>query len=101
MFFVAGSATGTFPGSFFAGLPVPLNPDFYFLYTVGHPGAPPLAGSFGVLDPFGTAEASFALPPGSAPTLAGLNLHPAYAVLDTTTLQVEAVSPAVPVALVP
>jgi hypothetical protein len=101
LFFLAGSATGTAPGFVFAGLPVPLNPDVYFLYTVNHPGTPPLAGSFGFFDAFGTAEASFALPPGFAPAFAGLVLNHAYAVLDAATLQLEAVSPAIGIELVP
>jgi hypothetical protein len=54
-----------------------------------------------VLDPSGKANAAFALPPGTDPGLAGLVLHHAYCVLDAATLQLEAVSPAVPVTLVP
>jgi len=80
---------------------VPLNPDVYFLYTVTHPGSPPLAASLGVLDAGGKANLAFSLPPGSAATLAGLTLNHACAVLDPATLQLEAVSPAVPVALLP
>ena len=101
LFLLAGSTTGTSPGFTFSGLPVPLNPDAYFLFTVNHPGTPPLAGSFGLLDAFGLAEASFSLPPGSAATLAGLVVNHAYAVLDGATLQLEAVSPAVAVLLDP
>jgi hypothetical protein len=100
-YFLAGSATGTSPGFVLGGLPVPLNPDAYFLHTLSHPGSPPLATSFGVLDAWGKGSSSCALPPGSQATLAGLTLHHAYAVLDAGTLQLEAVSPAVPVALVP
>jgi hypothetical protein len=101
LYFLAGSATGTSPGFVFGGLPVPLNPDAYFLYTLNHPGSPPLATSFGVLDAWAKGSSSFALPPDSPATLAGLTLHHAYAVLGAGTLQVEAISPAVPVGLVP
>jgi hypothetical protein len=101
LYFLAGSATGTSPGFAFGGVPVPLNPDVYFLYTVNHPGSPPLAASLGVLDAGGKANIAFSLPPGSAATLAGLTLNHAYAVLDPATLQLEVVSPAVPVALLP
>ncbi len=101
LYFLAGSATGTSPGFVFSGVSVPLNPDVYFLYTLNHPGIPPLASSFGVLDAWGKGSASFAIPAGTQPSLAGLTLHHAYAVLDPTTLQLDAVSPAVPVALVP
>jgi len=68
---------------------------------VNHPDTPPLAGSFGVLDPWGKGSATLALPAGTQPSLAGLTLNHAYAVLDPSTLQLEAVSPAVPVALLP
>jgi hypothetical protein len=54
-----------------------------------------------VLDAWGKGGASCAFPAGAEPALAGLQLHHAYAVLDAATLQLEAVSPAVPVALVP
>ncbi len=101
LYFLAGSATGTSPGFVFGGLPVPLNPDPYFFYTLNNPGVPPLATSLGVLDAWGKGSASFSVPPGTSATLTGLTLHHAYAVLDAATLQLEAVSPAVPVALVP
>jgi hypothetical protein len=84
-----------------AGLPVPLNPDLYFLYTLNHPGTPPLSTSQGVLDAWGKGSASFPLSPGTQPSLAGLTLNHAYAVLDAATLQLEAVSSAVLVSLVP
>jgi len=101
LFALAGSATGTSPGFFAGGLPVPLNPDVYFLHTIHHLGAPPLVGGLGVLDEFGYAQATFTLAPGTQPSLAGLVLHHAYAVLDGATWQFEAVSGAAPVTLVP
>jgi hypothetical protein len=100
LYALAGSATGTRPGFAFAGFDVPLNLDAYFLHTLAQPGFP-LTQPIGVFDAFGRAHASFALPAGFEPTLAGLTLHHAYAVLDPTTLALEAVSPAVAVALVP
>lgn len=101
LFVVAGSATGAIPGFVFAGLPVPLNPDAYFLHTVNHVGAAPLVDGLGILDADGRAVASFTLPPSSEPTLAGLELHHAYAVLDGITWQFQDVSNAVPVSLEP
>jgi hypothetical protein len=101
LYVLAGSATGTSPGFLLAGKAVPLNADPYFLFSLKHRNAPPLGGSTGVLDASGKANAAFALPPGTDPGLAGLVLHHAYCVLDAATLQVEAVSDAVPVALVP
>ncbi len=100
LYVLAGSATGTRPGFAFAGFDVPLNLDAYFLHTLTQPGFP-LTAPIGVFDAFGRAHASFALPAGFEPTLAGLTLHHAYAVLDPATLALEAVSPAVPVALLP
>jgi hypothetical protein len=41
------------------------------------------------------------IPAGLLPSLADVTLHHAYAVLDAATLQLAAVSSAVPVALVP
>jgi hypothetical protein len=98
----AGSASGTSPGFALAGKSVPLNADAYFLFTAGNLGAPPLASGLGILDASGRADAAFQLPAGVLqPALAGVVLHHAYAVLDGSTLQLEAVSNAVPVALVP
>jgi hypothetical protein len=101
LYFLAGSMTGTSPGFAFGGQSVPLNPDVYFFYTLTHPGTPPLATSFGVLDAWGKGAASFSLPAASEPALAGFVLNHAYGVLDAATLQLEAVSAAVPLALVP
>ena len=98
---VAGTASGTSSGFALGGVAVPLNLDAYFMQTLGHPGAPPLAGSVGLLDANGYAAASFTVPTGTSSALAGLVLHHAYGVLDSATLALEAVSPAVPVALVP
>jgi hypothetical protein len=98
----AGSASGTSPGFAFAGKSVPLNADAYLVFTASNLGAPPLVGGLGLLDASGRADAAFQLPAGVLqPALAGVVLHHAYAVLDGTTLQLEAVSNAVPVALVP
>ncbi len=101
LYFLAGSASGTAPGFAFGAFLVPLNPDAYLGYTLLHPGEVPLPGSFGVLDAYGRATASFTLPAGVATALPGLVLHHAYAVLDAATLAMEAVSPPVPVALAP
>jgi hypothetical protein len=102
LYVFAGSATGTSPGFTFGAISVPLNLDAYFLFTASHPGGPPLVEGLGVFDAFGRANTAFQLPAGVLPpALAGIVLHHAYAVLDPATLQLEAVSPAVPVALVP
>ncbi|MEM7306293.1 MAG: FG-GAP repeat protein [Planctomycetota bacterium] len=101
LYFVAGSASGTAPGFLYQGVAVPLNPDFYFLFGVSHPGAAPLGGSFGPLDGAGSASASFALPAGFDPTLAGTKLHHAALLLDPLQLTALASTEAEPLALVP
>lgn len=74
---VLGSLSGT--ASFSLGIvDVPLTVDAYFLYTLAHPGAPPLVGGLGVLDGEGRAEADFTLPEGLGPELAGLTTHHAF-----------------------
>jgi hypothetical protein len=98
----AGSASGTSPGFALGGVSVPLNLDAYFVFTASNLGAPPLNAGLGILDAFGRADAAFQLPAGVLqPALAGVVLHHAYAVLDGATLQLEAVSGAVPVTLLP
>ncbi len=101
LYFVAGSASGTVPGFSFGGVAVPLNPDAYFLFSVAHPGVPPLYGTLGLLDASGFAPAAFALPPGFDPSLAGVVLHHAALLLQPVPLTPLAATPAVPLALVP
>ena len=99
---VAGSASGTTPGLSLGALVVPLNPDVYFgitLATLGTSG--PVFASSGTLSAIGDATATFQLPAGSDPALAGLGVHHAAAIYDATLGQVTAVTNAVPVALVP
>jgi hypothetical protein len=80
-----GSAGGNSPGFGFGGQQVPLNLDFYTLLTLNGPGAL-LTGNFGTLDGSGTAQAAFTLPAASDPTLAGLPVFHACAVLDPLSL---------------
>jgi hypothetical protein len=101
LYWVAGTAHGAAPGFVFGGVAVPLNPDGYFLFTVAHPGTPPLFATLGVLDAGGQALAGFALPPGYAPSLAGITLHHAALILDPSTLSAQTASAAAPLALKP
>jgi hypothetical protein len=78
LYVVLGSLAGTSPGLALGGVTLPLNPDFYLLYTANHPGAPPLAGGLGLLDAGAAAQAVFALPPASFPALVGLAAHHAF-----------------------
>ncbi|MCA8968193.1 MAG: right-handed parallel beta-helix repeat-containing protein [Planctomycetes bacterium] len=64
-----GSASGTVPGFSFGSLHVPLNPDWYFLATLGTPNAPWLPGARGTLDANGRGSMAFVLNSGVlAPT---------------------------------
>lgn len=78
-----GTATGTSPGQPFGPSTLPLNLDPYFLFTLASPGAPPLAGSLGVLDAQGQGTALLTVPPATSPTLAGLLLHHAYVLVGS------------------
>jgi hypothetical protein len=101
LYIVLGSATGTSPGLTFAGKLLTLNIDAYFLKTLNEAGSPPLLQGFGTLDPAGQASASFSLPAGFDPILAGLTLHHGAAVLDPLTLLPLFTSTAFPLELVP
>ena len=83
-YLVLGSVSGTDPG-----VPVPgtslilnLNPDSYFQLTLNNPFGPPIQKAFGTLDALGRATASFALPPGVNPSVAGFDFDHAYVVFD-------------------
>ena len=97
-YLVLGSTAGWTPALPFQGALVPLVPDAYAMHTLAHPNAFPLASSLGVLGAGGTAQAAFALPPGSAPVLIGLELHHAALV---GLGPVRWVTNPVPLALVP
>lgn len=64
-YLILGSASAASGGpSFGTGLDLPLLPDSYLLYTLQHPNSSLLAGSLGVLDGNGDAQAQLFLPPG-------------------------------------
>lgn len=100
-YIVLGSLAGTAPGISAYGFTLPLNLDAYCLWTAGHPGAPPLAGTLGTFDSAGQASASFKLPPGLASSLVGLVAHHAYVAFDGSTGQPLATSNAAPLVFVP
>ena len=88
-----GSVTGTAPATVVGGLSVPLALDAYTNFTLAQPLTPPLVGGFGTLDALGQGAASFVLPAGTAPTLAGTTVHHAYVlVLPTLDFSSNAVS---------
>lgn len=101
LYLVAGSASGTSPGFAFGGVVVPLNPDDHFFATLASPLIPPFSGLLGILDSAGQGAAQITAPPGTSASLAGIVLHHAYLALDTSTLEIGLVSPALPLSLLP
>ncbi|MFT7663467.1 MAG: hypothetical protein ACI87A_001692, partial [Planctomycetota bacterium] len=78
-YFMFGSVTGTSPGLDFGNeVILPLNFDVYLNLILKKPGLSPFGNFIGQLDANGVALASFSLPPGSDPALAGVVLHHAY-----------------------
>ena len=82
LYFLLGSASGTAPGLPIDSVVLPLAADSYFNFTLTSPNSPPLGNSLGLLDASGLASASFNLPIGLSPGLAGLVLNHAYLVFD-------------------
>ena len=100
LYFVIGSTAGTFPGFPFEGVHIPLNLDFYLLYSFTNPNEGPLVSTLGTLSATGTATAQFNLADGGPPAFVGLQLNHAFAAL-TPGLDILFVSDPVPLALAP
>lgn len=101
-YLLLGSTSGNDPGLEIGGLHLPLNaPDAYFDRSRRYPNQPPLSGSMGTLDAEGRATATFTLPGGSKPALAGTTAWHAYLVFDPETREILFASDAVPVTWVP
>jgi hypothetical protein len=97
---IAGSLSGTSPGTPFGGALVPLQFDAYTLLSLELANQPPFTETFGTLDNLGFADALITLPAGSSPALAGLLLHHAFVALSPS-FDVALVSNPVPLALAP
>ena len=82
LYLVLGSLGGTSPSLSIDGLDVPLVVDAYTLLTATKPNKGVLQSTLGVLDGLGRAEAAIAIPAGTNPALAGLQLHHAFLSLD-------------------
>lgn len=84
IYVVVANASGTRPGIFFGGQPIPLNQDQVFNDSISglnpFPGTP-WGNTLGVLDANGRGGALFTMPPGF-PALAGIDLHHVMAVID-------------------
>jgi hypothetical protein len=101
LYLVLGSASGTSPGIPTTGGTVPLNPDLYFTYMLSNPNQGVFSGTFGTIDPWGTALATINLPQGTNPGLAGMLLNHAFVTIDPVTAAVEHVSNSTTLELVP
>ena len=99
-YLVIGSMSGTGPGIPSGGFLVPLVPDVYTSCTLDAPNTPPLAGSLGVLDPQGNAQASFLLPTGMDPALVGAQFHHAFVVIGADSF-LDGVSNPIAIEIVP
>ncbi len=91
-YLLLGSASGTEPGVPVAGGLLPLNLDAWFHFTFANPNNAVLSNSLGVLDAGGSSQAALTLPPIADPSLIGLVVHHAYAVLDASNQKVVFVS---------
>ena len=81
LYLIAGTMSGTSPGLSVGIFFVPLNPDFWFTFTLANPNTPPLAGFQGFLDAAGAATATITIPVGSPPGFAGIVLHHAVGIV--------------------
>lgn len=84
LFVMLGSATGSAPGTVdpVTGIAVPLVLDTYFLDLLVLQGGGVITPFVGWLDANGRASASFAIPPATAPHLAGVTLFHAFVSID-------------------
>ena len=99
-YWILGSVSGTSPGTTAFGVTLPLNFDFYLLYTITHPSTGLIANQTGVLDGFGEAQAVFTVPGGLVdPSLVGAVVNHAFVRYDSATFAVLGVSNAVGVEL--
>ena len=99
LYLILGSMTGTGPFPH-PDIQPPLDADLYFAWTLVYPNQAPLSNSFGQLNENGKARAKFALPPGSDPSLAGINVyHAAVIMKPSATSLVDFVGASNPVSL--
>jgi hypothetical protein len=98
VYVVAGSMTGTTPGTPVGAFTVPLNVDAYTENILQHANMAPFVNTVGVLNGDGRALAQIVIPP--APFLAGLSAHHAFAVVNGGGYLVFA-SRAVPILILP
>ena len=91
LYLLIGSASGTSPGLLLApGVTLPLNFDGYLNFSVNFANVTPFSNTLGVLDGSGQASASWGLPAGWDPSLAGLQLSHAFITLSPLDFASEA-----------
>lgn len=98
-FLVVGSASGTTPGIFYDGLPIPLNYDNYTTETLINPNGGALGNSLGTLDACGRAETTVTVPAGTDPSLAGVQVNHCTLIFNPTALLLDYVGDPVSVDL--
>jgi hypothetical protein len=102
LYWIFGSVSGTSPGTTAFGITLPLNYDFYLLYTINHGSNGLIAGGTGALDAGGEAQALFNVPAGLIdPSLIGTTVNHAFATFIPSPFTVLSGSNAVGVLLVP
>ena len=100
-YWILGSLGGTSPGFDLGSVHLPLVMDVYMLMTINCPNInPPMGSTLGTLDPDGSANAFFVLPPGLTTLPSALGWHCAL-VFSTTTGEIRAVTQTVPLRFVP
>ncbi len=83
VYFILGSATGTSPGlPLGMGVELSLVADTYTTFTIKKWNLGPFTSTLGVLSDLGRAQASISIPPSTDPSLAGITLTHAFAVVD-------------------
>lgn len=97
---LAGSLSGTSPGTPVLGVVLPLVLDGYFLFTVNHANQPPFSGSLGVLNGLGNGDVLFTLPAGQT-TLIGITAWHAAVVVDLASLTATLATNAVELQILP
>lgn len=74
-YILLGTSTDTLPGFWVDAVNIPLTIDPYFTFLLTNPNTPPLGASLGALNAAGEAAATFTVPAGANPALAGLKLY--------------------------
>jgi hypothetical protein len=87
--FVIGSLSGTSPGLTLNGVTIPLVVDAYTVLTLELANQGPFSETFGLLDSLGGRLSRLVVPPGTAPALAGQQLHHVSLGIDPISLAVK------------